>query len=236
MLATLMAACFFFSGTAVANSGKTPARNETDARPEGFVDVVQFIPGVIADIRYASTFNFTGVTINGYEAPKCLLTREAATALKKVREVLAEENLTLKIFDCYRPQRAVDHFVAWAKVLTDTRMKARFYPNVDKSALFEKGYIAAQSGHSRGSTVDLTLVSLGGSTGVGELDMGTAYDFFDPLSHTDNPDVSDAARANRQRLKTAMEAQGFVNLPEEWWHYTLKDEPYPDRYFNFPVK
>lgn len=206
------------------------------ARPKDMVDAGKTVPGVLVDLRYGSGFNFVGTPIDGYQHPKCLLTQDATLALAKVRQGLAKDNLTLKLFDCYRPQRAVDQFVRWAKVLSDTRMKARFYPNVAKSELFAQGYIAARSSHSRGSTVDVTLVALGGANGVGELDMGTPYDFFDPTSHTENPAISAQARVNRQRLKAAMEAQGFVNLPEEWWHFTLKDEPYPNSYFDFVIE
>ncbi|MCK9502687.1 MAG: M15 family metallopeptidase [Porticoccaceae bacterium] len=203
------------------------------ARTDIFVDVAEFIPGVLLDIRYFTSNNFVGETIAGYRQPKCLLTRRAAKALRTVQESVAEEGLTLKIFDCYRPQQAVDHFVRWAQDLDDNRMKDTFYPNINKDELFAKGYIAAQSGHSRGSTVDLTLVDAVTGQAV---DMGTDYDFFDPLSHTDSPTVNEQVRSNRQRLKVVMEEHGFANLPEEWWHYTLVDEPHPYRYFNFEVE
>ena len=201
------------------------------------VDVETRIPDAIFDIRYHSSYNFVGKPIEGYVQPKCLLTEPAADALAAVQKQAQQRGMTLKIFDCYRPQRAVDHFVAWAEDLEDTGMKSVFYPSVNKADLFDKGYIAAKSGHSRGSTVDLTLVALDGTSGdIGELDMGTPFDFFDPLSHTDSPEVGDTVRKNRLLLKTLMTAQGFENLPEEWWHYTLADEPYPDTYFDVPVE
>ena len=201
------------------------------------VDVETLIPDAILDIRYHSSYNFVGEVIDGYRAPKCLLTGPAAEALAAVQERARQRDMTLKIFDCYRPQQAVDHFVRWAEDLDDTKMKQVFFPNVAKAALFEEGYIAAKSGHSRGSTVDLTLVSLDADGGrVGELEMGTPFDFFDPLSHTDNPAVTGEARENRQLLKSLMAEQGFSNLPEEWWHYTLEDEPFPDTYFDDPVE
>jgi zinc D-Ala-D-Ala dipeptidase len=199
------------------------------------VDVTTLIPDIVLDVRYHGSFNFVGEPIDGYLQPKCLLTEPAAKALQAVQLNAKTQGLTLKIFDCYRPQRAVDHFVRWAKDLDDIRMKQTFYPQVDKSMLFAEGYIAERSGHSRGSTVDLTLATIAEGK-ARELDMGSHYDFFDPLSHTDNPSVSPEASANRQRLVELMTGQGFKNLPEEWWHYTLVDEPYPDTYFNVPVQ
>lgn len=229
---------FFFTAQLVSGplalAGEKGSQNNRHL--DDFVDISHYVPGVIVDMRYASSVNFVGTPVDGYQRSTCLLTEPAAMALWEVQQQLAKEKLTLKVFDCYRPQRAVDHFVRWAENLQDTRTKKGHYPNVDKSQLFEKGYIAGRSGHSRGSTLDLTLVSLGGQYGVGELDMGTEFDFFDPLSHTDNPAVSELARKNRLLLKSVMEAHGFTNLPEEWWHYTLKDEPYPDTYFDFVVE
>lgn len=206
-----------------------------DARSrEKFVDIYQIIPGVLLDIRYDTPNNFVGTRIDGYLQPKCLLTHKAARALKQVQLDLKRDNLGLKIFDCYRPQMAVDHFVRWAENLKDTKMKTEFYPNVAKKDLFKDGYIAAKSSHSRGSTVDLTLVQF--IPGIPMLDMGTPFDFFDPLSHTMSPDITALSRFNRMVLKAAMEKRGFKNLAEEWWHFTLKNEPYPDTYFNFPVE
>ena len=200
---------------------------------DGFVDVKEFIPSVQLDIRYYTTDNFVGSRIDGYDAPKCFLTREAAVALKKVQEELARNGQSLKIFDCYRPQRAVDHFVRWAKDLSNQEMKSKYYPSVDKENLFRDGYIAARSGHSRGSTLDLTIVDLESNR---ELDMGTDFDFFDPLSHTVNSRIRKSQQDNRIALKSVMERNGFKNLEEEWWHFTLKSEPYPDKYFDFRVQ
>ena len=208
-----------------------------NALSEPLVDMEPLLPNAIFDIRYQSSYNFVGAPIDGYNAPKCLLTEAAADALKAVQLEAQQQGLVLKIFDCYRPQQAVDHFVRWARDRTDVKMKHMFYPDVDKADLFRKGYIAKQSGHSRGSTVDLTLVSLTPNFGgIGELDMGTDYDYFDPSSHTDSAAVSDEIRNNRQLLKDLMERHGFTNLPEEWWHYSLADEPYPDTYFDDPVE
>jgi len=192
-----------------------------------FVNINLLIPDIHYDIRYAQTDNFIGSVVDGYQKPLCFLSHESALALKNVQKALQKEHLRLKVFDCYRPQRAVDHFVRWSKDLNDTRMKSVYYPNVQKKELFKKGYIAAKSGHSRGSTVDLTIEGL---------DMGTPFDFFDPRSHTDSHDVNITQHANRMYLKTVMEENGFVNYSAEWWHYTLKDEPFKKEYFDFIVK
>ena len=194
---------------------------------EAFTNVNRFIPSIHYDMRYAQENNFVGSVIEGYQKPLCFLSHESALALKNVQEALQKENLTLKVFDCYRPQRAVDHFVRWAKDLNDTKMKHIYYPHVEKKVLFKKGYIAAKSGHSRGSTVDLTIDGL---------DMGTPFDFFDPRSHTDSHDVNVTQHANRMYLKTIMEENGFKNYSAEWWHYTLKKEPFKEHYFDFIVK
>ncbi len=210
-----------------------------------FVDVEDVIPGIAIEIRYFSTFNFVGQRINGYLKPKCLLTRQATIRLKKIQRLLNQQNFGLKVFDCYRPQTAVDHFVRWAKDLNDRKMKPIFYPNVPKDTLFEKGYIAAKSSHSRGSTVDLTLVRIGspnqsvlGNTDGSDgqfVNMGTPFDYFDPKSHTNDREIPDSAQRYRRILKQVMEQNGFKNLAEEWWHYTLIDEPFPNRYFSVPV-
>ncbi len=221
--------------TAIIFTSGCTDENEQNAveYSHGFVDVKQFIPSVQLDIRYYTARNFVGSRLKGYDAPKCLLTREAATALKRVQERVAQDRRSLMVFDCYRPQRAVDHFVEWAKNLDDQKMKSEYYPAVDKKNLFRDGYIAARSGHSRGSTIDLTIIDLNSGQ---VLDMGTDFDFFDPLSHTINNDISKSQHKNRMALKSVMEQNGFQNLEEEWWHYTLGNEPYPDRYFDFVIK
>jgi D-alanyl-D-alanine dipeptidase len=201
-------------------------------RPVGFVDAASAVPGLRVDMRYAASENFMGRPIDGYEAPVCWLTREAAANLAEVQAALKPRGLGLKVFDCYRPRRAVAHFVRWARDEGDQMNKRIYYPNIDKSRLFELGYIAERSGHSRGSTVDLTLVHL--ATGA-ELDMGSPFDLFDPISHPDAPNLAPAAQANRMILRDAMLAHGFKSLPEEWWHFTLVSEPYPQTYFDFPL-
>lgn len=205
----------------------------------GFVDLQQFIPSIVLDIKYHTEDNFVGEPIEGYGAPTCLLTREAAEALQHVQADLLSQGYSLQILDGYRPQRAVDHFVRWAADLSDTRMQQRFYPYVAKQDLFSQGYIARRSSHSRGSTVDLTLVRTDSQTDPSEImpvDMGSEFDFFDPISHTFNNQITEAQRANRIQLKQAMERHGFRNYPQEWWHYTLINEPYPHTYFDFPVE
>ena len=199
----------------------------------GFVSVGAAIPDALLDVRYYTTYNFVGARIDGYEQPVVLLTREAATALKKVSDDLLERGLRLVVYDAYRPQRAVDHFARWAEDVTDDRMKAVFYPEVDKADLFERGFIARRSGHSRGSTVDLTLLDEKSGT---LLDMGGPFDFFGELSHPDYAGVTAQQHRNRMLLREAMLAHGFKPLSTEWWHFTLRDEPYPDTYFDFPVR
>ncbi|GHC43503.1 D-alanyl-D-alanine dipeptidase [Streptomyces cinnamoneus] len=234
-----------------------PGTGSGPQRPPGFVALAEVDPTILQEMRYITPHNFTGHRVAGYERPRCLLTRPAAEALRRAQRALLREGYTLKVYDCYRPQRAVNDFVAWAKDLADVRMKAEFYPRVEKSRLFEDGYIAAKSGHSRGSTVDLTIVRLPARPTrpyvPGEplvpcfapraerfpdnsVDMGTGFDCFDTLSHTLDPRITGRQRANRLVLKSAMERAGLVNLPEEWWHYTLRDEPYPATYFDFPVR
>ena len=201
--------------------------------PEGFVLVGEAIPDALLDIRYYTTYNFVGARIDGYEAPVAVLTREAADALKLVSDDMKQQGLRLVIYDAYRPQRAVDHFARWAEDIADTRMKAVFYPDVDKADLFEKGFIARRSGHSRGSTVDLTL--LDEATGK-LLDMGGPFDFFGELSHPDYAGVTAQQHENRMLLQSAMLKRGFKPLSTEWWHFTLVDEPYPKTFFDFPVR
>lgn len=197
------------------------------------MDAAGAVPGLRVEMRYFGAHNFVGRRIDGYEAPVCLLTREAAAALATAQAELAVSGLGLKVYDCYRPQRAVAHFARWARDLNDQSTKSEFYPNVDKTRLFELGYIAERSGHSRGSTVDLTIVDL--ATGA-ELDMGTPFDLFDTRSWPTDETVSAAAQSNRLRLQTLMRAHGFRALREEWWHFTLNGEPHPSTYFDFPVR
>jgi len=200
-------------------------------RPAAFVDAATLVPGLIVEMRYAGAHNFVGRPIDGYLAPRCLLTQAAATALAEVARDLAPRGLTLKVFDCYRPARAVAHFVRWARDLGDAAGKREFYPGVDKSTLFRDGYISSHSGHSRGSTVDLTLTRDGR-----ELDMGTPFDFFSLRSWPGSADVSVEARANRALFAAAMRRRGFRPYDREWWHFTLSHEPFPATYFDFPVK
>ena len=225
-----------------------------DRAPEGFVHLAEAVPDAILEIRYYSTYNFIGDRIDGYEQPTALLTAEAAKALKAVSDDLKKQGYRLKIYDAYRPQRAVTHFMNWAKDVKDTRMKAYFYPNLDKSVLFAQGYIAEKSGHSRGSTVDLTLFDM---TTEKEADMGGTFDWFGRESHPDwcgNPEtgkytgefpgntppkdgkINEVQFRNRMILRKAMMRRGFKPIAEEWWHFTLANEPYPDTYFTHSVK
>jgi len=209
------------------------ANSATAQIPAEFIDVRQVVRGVTIDLRYFSRNNFVGEFIDGYEESNMLMTRETAAALIPVENQLRAMGLGLKIFDAYRPQQAVDHFVRWAEDLDDTRMKYRYYPNVDKANLFSDGYIAARSGHSRGSTVDLTIIDR--ATGD-ELDMGTPWDFFDLRSWPSSTEVSATQRANRMLLRTLIIEAGFRPLETEWWHFTLENEPFPDTYFNFVIQ
>lgn len=196
------------------------------------VDLASLAPDVRMEMRYATPDNFTGTRVDGYNARRCLLARAAAEALAALQRELREFGLKLVIYDCYRPQRAVDHFARWARDPTAQETKSRYYPNEDKALLFERGYIAERSGHSRGSTVDLALADSKGR----QLDFGTGWDFLDPLSATANPAVSAEARRNRLLLRAMMDRHGFDNYDKEWWHYTLRGEPYPDRYFDLEVR
>ena len=209
-----------------------PARAQ-ELPPKGFVDAAAVIEGLAVDMRYFGDNNFVGTRIDGYERPRCLLTRQAADALAAIQRDLAGRGLALKMFDCYRPTRAVAHFIRWAQRIDDVKRKAEFYPDIDKRDLFRLGYIAARSGHSRGSTVDLTLIRRADGA---ELDMGTPYDFSGPQSWLADRRVSEEARKNRALLVGAMTRGGFRPYHKEWWHYTLANEPFPDTYFNFPVR
>ena len=197
-----------------------------------FVVLANYVPGIVQEIRYYSTYNFVGDRIDGYEEPCALLTREAARALKMVSNEMNVMGYRLKVFDAYRPANAVRHFVLWGIEDLDLRMKPYFYPSLEKQELFAKGYIASKSSHSRGSTVDLTLLDM--RTGK-EVDMGSPFDLFDVISHPDYTGISQEQYENRMRLQQAMVRNGFEPIDCEWWHFTLKDEPYPDTYFTFPV-
>lgn len=249
------------AGAAAALLALTATAPAAQARPEpkapgAFVSLRSVDPTIIQEMRYPTAHTFMGEPVDGYRQSLCILTRPAAEALHRAQQELLRQGYSLKVYDCYRPQRAVDHFVRWAKDLGDERMKAEFYPRVNKSRLFADGYIAERSGHSRGSTVDLTLVRLPAAPTrpyrPGEplvpcyapqaerfpdnsVDMGTGYDCFDTLSHTDDPRVRGVQRAHRQFLKRTLTEAGFVNLAEEWWHYTFRPETFPDTYFDFPV-
>lgn len=225
-------------------------------RPANFVNAQQVIPQLQTDMRYDSNHNFVGRKIKGYEAPVCLLTQPAAAALKKVETSLLAMGLTLKVYDCYRPQTAVNDFAEWASEINNTKMRAEFYPTVNKKELFRKGYIAYQSGHSRGSTVDLAIVPLNSTIPAynpsakqvactapqqkrfpdNSLDFGTGFDCFSPVSHPSYANLPTQVKKNRLLLRNLMEQAGFEPLNTEWWHFTLTNEPYPNTYFDFPVK
>ena len=207
-------------------------KRQAELDTSGFVLLADYVPSVIQEIRYYSTFNFIGERIEGYEEPCALLTKEAARALREVSNQMIVKGYRLKIFDAYRPARAVKHFVLWGIEDLDLRMKPYFYPDLEKQELFRQGYIAKQSSHSRGSTVDLTLFDM--KTGQ-ELDMGSPFDLFSEISHPDNKSVTEKQYNNRMLLQNAMTRSGFVPIGCEWWHFTLADEPYPETYFDFPV-
>ncbi len=235
-----------------------PLAPEAPDLPEGFVRLSATAPEIALEMRYTTAYNFVGEPIDGYLAPECILSEEAADKLKLVAADLEADGLGLKVYDCYRPQDAVNHFARWASG-SDASMKTAFYPDERRGRLFQRGYIATRSGHSRGSTVDLTLVQLPASGAVmrtypspealqrcdaprgqrldeGDLDMGTAYDCLDASAATASGAVSRTAQRNRQRLKSAMRARGFINYSKEWWHFTLGGEPFRGQYFNFPVE
>ena len=200
--------------------------------PEGFVYLNTIAPSIKIELRYLSKNNFIGKQIDGYKSDCLIVTLKTANTLKKIQQELLKKELSLKIYDAYRPQQAVNHFVKWAKVLGDTLMKKEFYPNVVKSALFKQGYIASKSGHSRGSTVDLTIINI---KTLKELDMGSAYDFFGIESHPFHENISKKQKENRMLLREIMLSNSFKPYENEWWHFTLRNEPFPKTYFNFPV-
>ena len=209
------------------------ASEQENGIPEGFVYVDELIPDVILEVRYYSDDNFVGSRVDGYLAPKVILAVEAAEALAKVADEMRVQGLVLKLFDGYRPQEAVNHFIRWAEDVEDQKMKDKYYPEVDKKDVFKLGYIAKRSGHSRGSTIDLTLVDI--VTGE-ELDMGSSFDFFGEISHHGTDKISEEQFKNREILRAVMEKHGFEPYSEEWWHYTLLNEPYPYTYYDFPVQ
>lgn len=250
-----LAASTAVAGGASAAPGERSGGGRVTAPPE-IVALRDVDPTIVHEMRYTTSHNFVGERIDDYRAPLCLLTRPAAEALSRAQDQLRPRGLTLKVYDCYRPQGAVDHFVRWAEDLDDEQMKSEFYPRVEKDRLFADGYIAARSGHSRASTVDLTIQPADARPGPtphsprpggsclgpkqdrvrdASLDMGTAFDCFDVLSHTANPEVTGAARANRDLLVGVLGDEGFTNLPEEWWHFTHKPELFPTTFFDFPV-
>jgi len=243
---------------AVAVGGSLSASAAPEpAAPADFVALRDVDPTIIEEMRYLTPHNFTGDPVDGYIAPLCILTRPAAEALSRAQQDFLERGYTLKVYDCYRPQRAVNDFVGWAADLADQRMKAEFYPRVDKSTLFADGYIAERSGHSRGSTFDVTLVPLSDTASRAlympgqplvdcaapqsirfpdnSIDMGTGFDCFDTLAHTLDPRIDGDQAKNRLLLVEGLQRVGFVNYDKEWWHFTLNPEPYPDTFFDFPV-
>ena len=200
--------------------------------PSGFALLSDYVPHAIQEIRYFSTYNFIGERVDGYEEPCAIITPEAGRALKNASNELNVMGYRLKVFDAYRPVPAVKQFVLWALEDTDIRMKPYFYPEIDKQETISLGYIAKESSHSRGSTVDVTLLDM--KTGK-EVDMGSPFDYFGELSHPDNHSITDEQYENRMTLQKVMVRSGFVPYECEWWHFTLKDEPYPNTYFSFPV-
>ncbi len=243
-------------GTATPGGTPAPARTGDQHAPPDFVVLSDVDPTILTDIRYATPHNFVGRPITGYREPLCLLARQAAEALHRVQVAARARGYSLKVYDCYRPQQAVDDFIHWAQQPGEQQMKGEFYPGVTKSALFPDGYIGGPTAHSRGATVDLTLVALPprsqrayvpGESLVpctapvtrrfpdSTIDMGTGFDCFDPLSHTADPRITGTQQQNRASLTGLMAGGGFTNYRNEWWHYTLDGEPHPDTYYNFPV-
>ena len=201
--------------------------------PKGFSYVSEIDATIKKELKYATSNNFIGKPIDGYLKDSLIISTPAAKALKKIQTKLMLSGLSLKIFDAYRPQQAVDHFVRWAKVMNDTLMKQLYYPDVQKSELFTLGFIASKSGHTRGSTVDLSIVDVKTNK---EVDMGSSYDFFGEKSHPFYKKITEAQMKNRMLLRTIMIKNGFIPYDNEWWHFTLKDEPYPTTYFNFLIE
>ena len=235
IIGLLFAGCASFQFGGEEASSQCAELNDScnKAQAPQFVQLADAVPDVILEMRYYSTYNFVGERIDGYEKPCAMLTKEAAEALKAASDDAMRRGYRLKIYDAYRPQKAVDHFVRWSKDESDTKMKPYFYPNLEKDELFPKGYIAARSGHSRGSTVDLTLFdTLSGK----EVDMGGTFDWFGLESHPSYTKITEEQYSNRMMLNEIMTTNGFKAIEEEWWHFTLANEPYPDTYFDFTVK
>jgi len=233
-IALTLAACAS-APPAMQAAGMEVAEADTP-RDAGMVDIRTLVPDIDLDMRYAGRNNFTGTRVDGYEAARCFLQVPAARALARVEQALRRERLRLRIYDCYRPARAVRSFVAWAGDKSDQRTKAEYYPNLAKHELLG-GYISPTSGHSRGATVDLTLLQCDANgSACTPLDMGTPFDFFDPLANTDSPRATAEQRSNRDRLRSAMEQAGFRNYPLEWWHFTLHPEPEPRRFYDFVIR
>ncbi len=250
MLVAIFAICTSFYFISCSKEDKSVVSSTDDSSQ--FVTLTDVVPDAILEIRYFSTYNFVGARVDGYLEPTALLTKRAADSLCAVSNDVMKQGYRLKIYDAYRPQKAVDHFVRWSKDFSDTKMKQYFYPDLDKSVLFAQNYISDKSGHTRGSTVDLTLFDMASEK---ELDMGGTFDWFGVESHPDfcgHPDTDEYTGdnkkspvgrsitaeqfANRQILRKAMLRHGFKPVDSEWWHFTLKDEPFPDTYFTFPVK
>ena len=228
-LGAVLLCCALAAASGCVDVGAPAPGNDPPAQPLVRLDSVD--ASIEQDVRYAGEENFLGRPVRGYDAAEVMLTPKAAQALSEAQRLARQRGLSLLVYDGYRPQRAVDHFVEWAADLADTERKTEYYPDVPKSALFDRGYIAARSGHSRGSTVDLTLTR----DGV-PLDMGTPFDFFDPRSHTEHPGTPEDVLRNRLLLREIMRTAGFSNYVNEWWHYTLVDEPWPDTYFDLPIE
>lgn len=224
--------------------------------PKGFVSLREVDSSIVQEMRYFGTHNFIGRPIDGYKANECILTREAAENLSKVQRELRQSNLSLKVYDCYRPQRAVDDFIAWSQLPNNNTMQKEFYPNLQKKQLFDQGYVMAKSGHSRGSTVDLTIINIPSPKQAvyspakpliacyapylerfkdNSIDMGTGYDCMDTSAHSDNTKINTVAFYNRAMFRAIMEKYGFKNYEKEWWHFTLANEPFPEQYFNFVI-
>jgi D-alanyl-D-alanine dipeptidase len=204
--------------------------------PEGFVDLGEYIPSMVVELRYYSADNFIGDTVQGYQADRAILSQQAAVALAAVQIEIEGQGLGLKLYDAYRPQRAVDHFMAWARDRADTLSKSSYYPELHKGQLFAQGYVARKSSHTRGAAVDVTLIYLEPDSLGAEVDMGSPWDLFDEVSWGASNEVTPIQSTNRELLRLSMVQHGFLSLPQEWWHFRLNDEPFPDTYFDFEVR